>query len=85
MAGSVDEFRIWNYSLTQQQLQAGMRSALQGSEAGLVLYYKFDEVAGSTALNSATATGSDLNGALLNGAVYGSSSPLSTAGAGAVC
>ncbi len=80
MAGNIDEFRIWNYSLTQQQLHVGMHSALHGSELGLLLYYKFDEGAGSTALNFAVATGSGFNGALHNGAAYGSSSPLSTAG-----
>ncbi len=53
-----------------------MNSTLMGAETGLILYYKFDEGSGSVAVNSATATGSALDGALFNSAMYGSSSPL---------
>ena len=74
-----DEFRIWNYTKTNQQILNSMNSTLLGSEIGLLLYYKFDEGNGSTALiNSATATGASFNGYLWQGVTYANSVPLST-------
>ena len=74
-----DEFRIWSYTMTNQQILNSMNSTLQGSESGLLLYYKFDEGNGSTALiNSATATGASFNGYLWQGVTYANSVPLST-------
>ena len=71
-SGSIDEFRIWNYALSQAQIQASMNAPLQGSESGLILYYRFDEGSGSTAINWASATGAALNGALYQSAAYSS-------------
>ncbi len=40
--GSTTEFRVWNHVRTAAQIQADMRGRLQGSEPGLVLYYRLD-------------------------------------------
>ena len=65
--GSLDEFRVWNVARTAAEIQAKLGGPLIGDEAGLRLYYKFDEGSGNLATNSATATGSTFNGGLFNG------------------
>ncbi len=62
----MDEFRIWNVARSRAEIIAAMTSELSGSETGLQLYYKFNEGSGSVAVNSATATGTSFNGALMN-------------------
>ena len=47
-AGALDEVRIWNAARSQAQIQATMDAALNGAEAGLVLYLKADEGSGET-------------------------------------
>ncbi len=44
--GDMDEVRIWNIALTQQQIQANMHNQLLGNEEGLVAYYNFNEADG---------------------------------------
>ncbi len=39
--GDMDEFRIWNRVLTQEEIQSRMYTKLCGDEAGLVAYYPF--------------------------------------------
>ncbi len=48
--GNIDEVRIWNTARTATQIQDNMFEELVGNETGLVAYYRFDEVAGSTSL-----------------------------------
>jgi len=47
VAGSLDEFRIWNYNRSQDEIQLDMNHHLIGDEAGLVGYWKINEGAGS--------------------------------------
>src|SRR5262249_46052651 len=46
--GDIDEVRIWNFALTQNDILQNMNSLLTGSEAGLVGYWRFDEGNGTT-------------------------------------
>ncbi|MEI9921914.1 MAG: LamG-like jellyroll fold domain-containing protein [Bacteroidota bacterium] len=65
LSGTMDEVRIWNIARTQLQIRGALNTTLVGNETGLVGYYKMDEVgygAGITTVNSATATGSVING-----------------------
>lgn len=57
-AGSVDELRIWNVARSNEQIQATMNQPLKGNEAGLVGYWRFDQVAGNTIYDS-TSNGND--------------------------
>jgi Concanavalin A-like lectin/glucanases superfamily len=66
--GSLDDFRVWNTALSQAQIQANLGVPLTGSEANLVVYYRFDNTGGTVATNSATATGTLYNGAIMGGA-----------------
>jgi hypothetical protein len=50
--GSLDEVRVWNVARTAAQIAATMRQRLNGNEAGLVGYWRFDDVGGTTALDS---------------------------------
>ena len=63
--GEVDEFRVWNVARTSADILANYRGTLGGSEAGLLLYYRLDETTGRIAHNSATATGSAFDGAII--------------------
>ncbi len=49
--GQIDEVRIWDTARTQAQIQADMFSHLDGTEAGLVGYYRMDEGAGQTVID----------------------------------
>lgn len=51
-AGELDDVRIWSRARTQTEIQADMRSPLQGDEPGLLLYYRFDEGKGLTIKDS---------------------------------
>ena len=45
--GSVDEIRIWNTIRDQTQIKSNLNCELIGTEAGLILYYKFNETSGT--------------------------------------
>ncbi|MEO6598925.1 MAG: LamG domain-containing protein [Polyangiaceae bacterium] len=46
--GKIDEFRIWNVARSDAEIAASMNKQLTGKEAGLVVYYSFDEGTGTT-------------------------------------
>ncbi len=64
--GEIDDFRIWNISRTDSQIQADMNNELIGNESGLMAYWKFNENSGSTAYDSVV---NGHNG-LVNGATW---------------
>ncbi len=64
--GSVDEFRVWKTARSQAEIQQNLTAPLVGNEAGLLLYYRFNNTNGTIAANSATATGAAYNGKLTN-------------------
>lgn len=76
--GAIDEVRIWNRALTQQEILANMNCHLSGNEPGLIAYYDFNQGvaggnnAGVTTLPDLTSNG--LNGTLQNFALSGSNS-----------
>jgi len=40
--GYIDEFRIWNRALTEEEIKRRMHTVLEGDETGLVAYYNFE-------------------------------------------
>lgn len=54
--GNLDELRIWNYALSASEVSANMSNCVNGNEMGLLLYYNFNQVSGST-----TATDHSVN------------------------
>ncbi len=64
--GSMDELRIWSTTLNDTAIRAAMCHKLNGSEAGLMAYYRMDEASGNILTNNATATASYFNGTLTN-------------------
>jgi Concanavalin A-like lectin/glucanases superfamily len=59
--GLIDEVRIWNVVRSGSQIARSITRRLQGSETGLVGYWRLDEGSGQVA---ADATGHGLNGRL---------------------
>jgi hypothetical protein len=64
--GVIDEFRIWNTSRTESDIQSTMNHTLNGNETGLIGYWKFDEGQGDTTVD-ATTNGND---GTISGAVW---------------
>lgn len=56
--------RIWDGVRTESQFQNYMNACLEGNESDLIAYYKFDEVAGETAVFDYTTNAND--GALVS-------------------
>ena len=50
--GQMEDIRIWNYALSDEEFQATMNLELNGTEPGLLAYWKFDESTGNTAYDS---------------------------------
>jgi len=44
--GQIDEFRIWNTSRSQSEINSSKNICLNGNEAGLVSYYQFEDNTG---------------------------------------
>jgi hypothetical protein len=74
--GSVDELRIWNTPRTLAVITQTLDHTLVGNDSGLVLYYSFDDVAGSKRVHDFSEHGRDgfLQGA--NAEIVPSSSPI---------
>ena len=53
--GAVDEVRVWNIARTAQQIHDNYLQALEGTEPGLVAYYRFDEGTGQVVVDSSNA------------------------------
>jgi predicted outer membrane repeat protein len=83
--GLLDEFRIWKTARTQAEIQANMYSELSGSDANLMLYYKFNQGTGSGNNSGLTnvidATTNGRNGILTNSTLNGNTSNYVVSGA----
>ncbi len=49
--GKIDEFRLWNYAKTAEQIQQYMHQPLAGTENGLKVYFVFDHSTGQTLMD----------------------------------
>jgi hypothetical protein len=67
--GQLDEVRIWDGPLDPQQIYESMNRSLTGVQAGLVVYYRCDEGAGTLLTDTAPATPID-DGTLVNGTAW---------------
>ncbi|MFD0931247.1 LamG-like jellyroll fold domain-containing protein [Psychroflexus salinarum] len=76
--GDIDEVRIWKRALSLVEIQSNINCELQGTEAGLIAYYKFNQGLGSQDNSSITSltdeTASGLDGVLSGFALTGTSS-----------
>lgn len=72
--GNIDEVRIWNVARTAEQIFGSKNCELQGTESGLVAYYKFNQGidqsnnSTETTLNATAGTNGTLTNFTLNGA-----------------
>jgi hypothetical protein len=68
--GDIDDVRIWNVARTAEQINGSRNCELQGTEAGLVANYKFNQgldAADNTSITTLTdATANANNGTLVN-------------------
>jgi hypothetical protein len=60
--GHLDEFRMWNFARTQDEIRTTMRKELTGSETGLVVYYRMSDGSGGSLTDNA---GHDHTGSLV--------------------
>lgn len=63
--GYLDEVRIWNVARTASEIAGNMVVDLPNNEPGLVAYYKFNQISGTTTPNEITTT-SNSTGTLTN-------------------
>jgi hypothetical protein len=61
--GQIDELRVWSVARTESEIQVNMHKTMNGDEANLVAYYRFDQLMG-TSLNDLTTNDND--GTLVN-------------------
>ena len=61
--GKMDEVRIWSKALTEVEIRSNMFKNMVGNEADLVVYYNFNEGAGSTVYD---LTSNSIHGTLIN-------------------
>ncbi len=54
--GYLDEVRVWNTARSQSEIAANMTVDLPNNEPGLVAYYKFNQISGTTTPNEISAT-----------------------------
>ena len=65
LSGTLDELRIWNYALTESELQVNLDNPLVGNETGLVAYYDFNQgvpAGTNTGLTVKDQTSNGING-----------------------
>jgi hypothetical protein len=67
-SGAIDELRLWNKVLTEQEISSNMNSSLLGNESGLVAYYGFNQ-GFTNGVNPGVTTLSDLTGNGWNGSL----------------
>ncbi len=76
--GTMDEIRLWNHALTQTEIQSKLYCELQGSETGLVAYYKLNQgIAGgnnTSITNAIDGSGHSHDGSLVGFDLTGTSS-----------
>ncbi|KPA16407.1 NHL repeat protein, partial [Candidatus Magnetomorum sp. HK-1] len=48
LSGKIDEVRIWNVVRSQTQIQENMHTTIDPTTSGLVAYYRFDHISGSS-------------------------------------
>ncbi|MBI5384179.1 MAG: VCBS repeat-containing protein [Verrucomicrobia bacterium] len=68
--GQIDELRVWSVARTQSEIQDAMHQQLNGGESGLVAYYRFNHLGGSTLWD---VTGHGHDGTLVNGPAWAAS------------
>jgi hypothetical protein len=66
---SLDEVRIWNVTKTEAEIASAMNNCLTGNEAGLALYYDFENELSSGIVTDKTANNND-GTYTSNGATY---------------
>jgi hypothetical protein len=69
--GQMAELRLWRTVRSQESIVANMHRRMQGTEVGLVGYYRLDEKMGTTAHDSSPSH----NDAMLDGAEWAPSDP----------
>jgi hypothetical protein len=49
---ALDDFRVWNYARSEEEIQADMNREVSGTEEGLAGYWRFNEGEGTTAYDT---------------------------------
>ncbi len=65
--GKIDEVRVWNRALSQDEIRDGMCRQFSGTEQGLIGYWRMNE---GTGASTADATANGSTGTLMNGTAW---------------
>ncbi len=57
--GEVDEMRVWNAALTEQQIREDMCKSIAPNAPGLVAYYDFDDTSSGSSVSDISPNGND--------------------------
>ena len=71
--GSIDEVRLWNRALSMAEVQLSMCKKLSGAESGLMGYWNFNELSGTTVIDNSS---SKQNGTIKGGQRVFSGAPI---------
>ena len=55
--GYIDEYRVWNVARTAGEIMTNYNKGMVGNETGLVGYWKFNEMSGTTTADAVTTGG----------------------------
>ena len=58
-SGNIEEVKIWNDVRTESEIRANMYNELAGTESNLFAYYRFNEITGTIANDSQSASNND--------------------------
>lgn len=71
--GEIGEVRFWSDARSDAEIADNFNEPLVGTEAGLIRYYKFDEITGTNKIDD--LSGTNAQGTLVNGATIIDSAP----------
>jgi hypothetical protein len=67
--GYIDEFRVWNVARSASEIMTNYNKGLVGNEPGLVGYWKFNEMSGTTTADAVTGGGHTAHNGMLTAAM----------------
>ena len=78
--GNMDEFRLWTYARTNEEINRDYQRTLNGTEEDLMLYYRFDENTGNIEYDMTTEDENYFHGSIIGATWSDEKAPVYTSG-----